>query len=65
MNMSRWPASIEPDTILGGVLGGLGFIAVILGDTVESDALMWVSYILAFFLFAVGLYFFHRGWSRR
>ena len=65
MNMSRWPVTLEPDMILGCVLGGFGFIAVILGDTAESKALMWVSYILAFFLFAVGLYFFRRGWSRR
>jgi hypothetical protein len=65
MNMSRRPATLEPDMIMGGVLGGFGFIAAILGDSVESRALMWVSYILAFFLSAVGLYFLHRGWSKR
>jgi len=65
MNMSRWPVTVEPDTILGGVLGGFGFIAVILGDAVESKALMWAFYVLAFFLFAAGLYFFSRGRSRR
>ena len=65
--MNGRPMTLEPDMILGGVLGLFGFIAVFLIDTIEtrSSELKLVLYVLAFVLFAVALYFFRRGWAKR
>jgi hypothetical protein len=65
--MNGRPITLEPDLILGGVLGLFGFIAVLLGDTVESKstALMWVMYVLAFVIWIPALYFIYRGWGKR